>query len=108
MHPNYPSDKPGECRICGMTLERVEASDGRAVPGGQPGDVPGLVGVQIPAERTQLIGVRLARVERGPLGEGSPLVGFVSPDETRLKRVQLRVAGGVQDVAMHRTGATVR
>jgi Cu(I)/Ag(I) efflux system membrane fusion protein len=35
-------------------------------------------------------------------------VGFVAPDETRLRRVQLRVAGWVQDVAMNRTGETVR
>ncbi len=108
MHPNYTSDKPGECPICGMTLELVPSGDGHAAHTEQPGDVPGLVTVQIPAERTQLIGVRLARVERGALGEGSPLVGFVAPDETRLKRVQLRVAGWVQDVAMNRTGETVR
>ena len=108
MHPNYTSDKPGECPICSMTLELVPSGDGHASHADQPGDVPGLVTVQIPAERTQLIGVRLARVERGALGEGSPLVGFVAPDETRLKRVQLRVAGWVQDVAMNRTGETVR
>ncbi len=105
MHPNYTSDKPGECPICGMTLERV---DGLETHDAHAGDVPGLATVQIPAERTQRIGVRLARVERGTLGEGSPLVGFVAPDETRLRRVQLRVAGWVQDVAMNRTGETVR
>jgi multidrug efflux pump subunit AcrA (membrane-fusion protein) len=105
MHPSYTRDKPGDCAICGMTLERVDPAERSAA---QRGDVPGLVSVQIPAERTQLIGVRLARVERGSLGEGSPLVGFVAPDETRLKRVQLRVAGWVQDVAMNRTGETVR
>ena len=31
MHPNYTSDKPGDCPICGMTLERVETGEiGRA------------------------------------------------------------------------------
>ncbi len=106
MHPNYTSDKPGECPICGMTLEAVDNSEGTATDVHR-GDVPGLVTVQIPSERTQMIGVRLARVERGALGEGSPLVGFVAPDETRLRRVQLRVAGSVQDVAMDRTGELV-
>src|SRR5204862_1213363 len=77
-------------------------------PQGATGDVPGLTTVQIPAERTQLIGVRLARVEAGALGGGSSLVGFVAPDETRLKRVQLRVAGWVQDVQVNRTGELVR
>ena len=146
MHPSYTSDKPGECAICGMTLERVETA-GAADPGprrivyyrnpmnpsatspvpmkdqmgmdyvpvysdegsaaGQ-GDVPGLATVQIPAERTQLIGVRLARVERGSLAGAATLVGFVAPDETRLKRVQLRAAGWVQDVHVNRTGELVK
>jgi Cu(I)/Ag(I) efflux system membrane fusion protein len=109
MHPSYTSDKPGECPICGMTLERVvsgAAGTGEASAGAR-GDVPGLTTVQIPAERTQLIGVRLARAEAGSLGESSSLVGFVAPDETRLKRVQLRVAGWVQDVRVNRTGELV-
>lgn len=106
MHPSYTSDKPGDCPICNMKLEPVPTG---ATPGpGETGDVPGLTTVQIPEERTQLIGVRLARVELGGLGEGSPLVGFVAPDETRLKRVQLRVAGWVQDVAVNQTGEVVR
>lgn len=106
MHPNYTSDKPGECPICGMNLEQVEMSE-TATHAGHDGGVPGLTTVQIPSERTQLIGVRLARAERGGLGEGAPLVGFVSPDETRLKRVQLRVSGWVQNVTMNRTGEHV-
>ena len=107
MHPNYTSDKPSDCPICGMKLEAVETEDGLAHDT-HAGDVPGLVTVQIPAARTQLIGVRLAQVERGSLGDGSPLVGFVSPDETRLRRVQLRVSGWIQSVAMDRTGESVR
>ena len=93
MHPNYTSDKPGECPICGMTLELVSLGDGATTSASDAGNVPGLTTVEIPAERTQLIGVRLARAERSALGEGSPLVGFISPDETRIKRVQLRVSG---------------
>ena len=108
MHPSYTSDKPGECPICGMTLERVASGDAVAGAEAEAGDVPGLATVQIPAERTQLIGVRLARVEAGSLGDGSSLIGFVAPDETRIKRVQLRVAGWVQDVQVNRTGELVR
>jgi Cu(I)/Ag(I) efflux system membrane fusion protein len=107
MHPSYTSDKPGECPICGMSLERVEAGAATADEAAS-GDVPGLVTVQIPVERTQRIGVRLARVEAGALGEGRSLVGFVAPDETRMKRVQLRVAGWVQDVVVNRTGELVK
>jgi len=147
MHPGYTSDKPGECPICGMTLERVDPGVAGAAGTGprrivyyrnpmnpsatspvpmkdqmgmdyvpvysdegssaRQGDVPGLATVEIPAERTQLIGVRLARVERGSLGGATSLIGFVAPDETRLKRVQLRVAGWVQDVQVNQTGELV-
>ncbi|MEQ1833674.1 MAG: efflux RND transporter periplasmic adaptor subunit [Candidatus Eisenbacteria bacterium] len=107
MHPNYTSDKAGDCPICGMKLEAVEPEDGRSHDT-HAGDVPGLVTVQIPAARTQLLGVRRATVQRGSLGDGAPLVGFVSPDESRLRRVQLRVSGWVQSVAMNRTGESVR
>ncbi len=107
MHPSYTSDKPGDCPICNMRLEPVP-TETAASHAGHAGDVPGLAPVRIPSDRVQLIGVRLARAERGSLGEGAPLVGFVTPDETRLRRVQLRVAGWVQDVAMNRTGESVR
>ena len=107
MHPSYTSDKPGECPICGMSLERVDAGAETAAEAAA-GDVPGLATVQILSERTQRIGVRLARVEVGSLGEGSSLVGFVAPDETRMKRVQLRVAGWVQDVGINQTGELVK
>lgn len=107
MHPSYTSDKPGDCPICNMRLEPVHAGTALASDG-MGGDVPGLSGVQIPEERLQLIGVRLARAERGGTMVGAPLVGFVTPDESRLKKVQLRVAGWVQDVSMNRTGERVR
>jgi Cu(I)/Ag(I) efflux system membrane fusion protein len=105
MHPSYTSDKPGDCPICNMKLEPVTTA--ATSHAGHEGDVPGLAPVQIASARTQLIGVRTARVTRGSLGEGSPLVGFVAPDESRLRRVQLRVAGWVKDVQVNRTGELV-
>ena len=106
MHPSYTSKQPGDCPICNMRLEPVHAAATAADHAA--GDVPGLATVQIPEERLQLIGVRLARAERGSPGSGAALVGFVTPDETRIKRVQLRVAGWVQDVTMSSTGEHVR
>ena len=105
MHPSYTSDKPGDCPICNMKLEPVPTPSPTHT--GHEGDVPGLAPVQIASARTQLIGVRTARVTRGSLGDGSPLVGFVAPDESRLRRVQLRVAGWVKDVQVNRTGEVV-
>ncbi|HEY6867378.1 MAG TPA: efflux RND transporter periplasmic adaptor subunit, partial [Candidatus Eisenbacteria bacterium] len=109
MHPSYTSDKPGECPICGMTLERVEVGGttaGRAASE-QPSDVPGLAAVTLEPERIQLIGVRTARVESRPLGGRLDLVGFVAPDESRLRRVQIRAAGWIQTLYVTETGAHV-
>ncbi len=109
MHPSYTSDKPGECPICGMSLEPMpeEEHAGHAAMGHE-GNVPGLTAVHLTPERVQLIGVRFARVEKRPLGGALDLVGFVAPDEARLKRVQLRVAGWVQQLMVNRTGEAVQ
>lgn len=107
MHPSYTSDRPGECPICGMTLEPIPAGGIGAAPTAQAGDVPGLTSVHIAPDRVQLIGIRTARVERRPLGGQLELVGFVTPDETRLSRVQIRVAGWVQELFVNRTGDRV-
>ncbi len=103
MHPNIVADHPGECPICGMSLVKVAAS---SVPGhdGPAGDVPGLTSVTLGPERVQMIGVRTARVERGDVGAQLDLVGFVTPDESRLKRVHLRVAGWVRQLYANETG----
>ncbi len=103
MHPSYTSDRPGECPICGMDLEPAPTVDSTA----SGGNVPGLSVVAIGPERLQLIGVRTAVVERTPLGSQTPLVAFVAADESRVRRVQLRVSGWVQTMNVTRTGATV-
>jgi Cu(I)/Ag(I) efflux system membrane fusion protein len=108
MHPSYTSARPGECPICGMTLEPIPAGGVATGPTAASGDVPGLTSVQITPERVQLIGVRTAIVERRPIGGRLDLVGFVTPDEARLKRIQVRVAGWVQELFVSRTGETVR
>lgn len=106
MHPAYTSDRPGECPICGMALVKVAAAPNAG--GTAPGDVPGLVPVEITPERIQRIGVRTARVERGDVGGQLDLVGFVTADESRLRRVQLRVSGWVRSLNVSETGARVR
>ena len=110
MHPGYTSDQPGNCPICGMTLERVAAGDAAAAraAASHAGDVPGLVAIEVTPERAQRIGVRTTVVGRRPLGSRLELVGFVAPDESRMRRVQLRIAGWVQQLDVSRTGETVR
>jgi len=107
MHPSYTSDKPGECPICGMTLEKVEVADAHGGHEATHSDVPGLAAVTIAPERVQMIGVRTAIAQKRSLGGQLELVGFVTPDETRLKRVQIRVSGWVERLYVNRTGEHV-
>jgi len=106
MHPTYTSDLAGECPICGMSLEPIPAGGG-AGQLAAGGNVPGLTSVHISPERVQLIGVRTALVEQHAVGGRLDLVGFVTPDEARLNRIQIRVAGWVQELFVSRTGETV-
>ncbi|MGH7740569.1 MAG: efflux RND transporter periplasmic adaptor subunit [Candidatus Eiseniibacteriota bacterium] len=110
MHPSYTSDKPGECPICGMTLEPVVmgADSADHAASAANGDVAGLTTVTITPERIQLIGVRTARVERSSVSGQLDLVGFVAPDESRIKRVQIRVSGWIRELYVNQTGFEVR
>ena len=116
MHPSYTSDRPGECPICGMTLEPIPATEeGHAAHAGGPGSaagaagqVPGLAPIQISPERIQLIGVRTAVATKRAMGGRIELVGFVTPDEKSLRRVQIRTSGWIQKLYVNQTGETVR
>jgi multidrug efflux pump subunit AcrA (membrane-fusion protein) len=107
MHPSYTSDKPGECPICGMTLEKVVLGDTTATAVQDAGNVPGLISVHITPERIQRIGVRTARVVRSAASGELELVGFVTADETRLRRVQIRASGWVRRLFVNATGGRV-
>ena len=107
MHPTYTSDRPGECPICGMTLEPIPPGGIGGPASGNEGDVPGLTSVHLTPERVQMIGVRTAVVEKRPVGSRLDLVGFVAPDESRLKRIQIRASGWVQELFVSRTGDPV-
>lgn len=107
MHPTYTSDRKGECPICGMDLEPIPTTAASDSSFARAGDVPGLAPVHLTPERVQMIGVRYARVERRALDGGLELVGFIEPDETGIRRVQLRVSGWVQNLAVNRTGQLV-
>jgi multidrug efflux pump subunit AcrA (membrane-fusion protein) len=105
MNPSATSPGPMKDEM-GMDYVPVYSDEGRAGAGRQ-GDVPGLTAVDITPERVQLIGVRTARVERSALSGQLDLVGFVTPDESRLRRVQIRVSGWIRKLYVNQTGAAV-
>jgi len=106
MNPSATSPGPMKDEM-GMDYVPVYSDEGQAGAGRQ-GNVPGLAAVDITPERVQLIGVRTARVERSALSGQLNLVGFVTPDESRLRRVQIRVSGWIRQLYVNQTGARVR
>jgi multidrug efflux pump subunit AcrA (membrane-fusion protein) len=91
-----------------MTLEKAVLGDTTATRTAGAGNVPGLTSVHITPERIQLIGVRTARVVRSAAGGELELVGFVTADETRLSRVQIRTSGWVRRLFVNATGGRVQ
>jgi Cu(I)/Ag(I) efflux system membrane fusion protein len=108
MHPSYTSDRPGECPICGMTLEPIPKGGIGAADSVHAGDVPGLSTVHLTPERVQMIGVRTAVVSRRALGGDLELAAEVQPDEGAIRRIQLLVSGQVQQLIVSRAGDPVK
>jgi membrane fusion protein, copper/silver efflux system len=132
MHPEVISDKPGRCPICKMNLVPVidssktapvkpqksksdSHSDTQSMPGMDMGSnkntiqtsVPGLTSVTFTTERLQLIGIKTGFVQRQDIGGTIDIAGYVTPDETRLKNINIRVSGWVQNLFVDKTGQYV-
>ncbi len=103
MNPSATSPVPMKDE---MGMDYVPVYSDEAAGSGQ-GNVPGLTSVDISPERIQLIGVRTARVERSGAGGTLDLVGFVTPDESRIRRVQIRVSGWIRELYVNETGVRV-
>jgi membrane fusion protein, copper/silver efflux system len=108
MHPAYTSGKPGIAPDCGMRLEPVYEDDhGRGATVTREPRAPDVT-VHVSPERQQLIGVRLAAVERTTAGEPLRAYGRVAPDETRSYRVDMGIDGYIRDLSTVTTGSQVR
>jgi len=117
MHPEIVRDGPGECPICGMDLvpmtiatdSSVEQADHGVGGAGGLGSapVPGLVPVTIEPQRLQLIGIRTEKVETRQIDDELRLVGYITPDESRVSNVHFRISGWVQQLFVNETGQAV-
>jgi len=108
MNPSFKSDKPGMAP-CGMPLEPVYADSGDAVTNGtktQASMPPGTI--RISPEKQQLIGVRVATVEKAPWSHSLRVLGRVAPDETRVYRINAAVNGWIEDALPVTTGSLVK
>lgn len=119
MHPSIVQDHPGNCPICGMKLVRVASATAhkaestvaataaaKAEPSASP-LVAGMAPVEIDADRQQLIGLKTSEVVEGTVGGAWRTVGRVAVDETRVRHVNLKVAGFVERVYVDYVGKKV-
>ncbi len=109
MHPNYHSDKPGDCPICGMKLvpdddmahpagAEAQKNDSVAMPMGT---------IRVSPEKQQLIGVKFGEVTPSAGVHSFRSVGQVAMDETRFTKVQTRIDGWIEKVYVDFTGKFV-
>jgi Cu(I)/Ag(I) efflux system membrane fusion protein len=109
MHPDYVSDKPGDCPICGMDLVPIEGeAKGSGLPPAVESAVPGLAAVAPKEGELRLAGVQTAVAVRRSLTPTSRAVGVVTADESRVRRVQVRITGWVEKLHVSTTGQPVR
>lgn len=103
MHPQFHSDRPGDCPSCGMRLEPVHS--GSATPGAAS---MSSAGVQIDPDKQQVLGIRVARVQRGSGPREFRTVGRVVADETRVYRINAATDGWIRKLGPATTGSLVK
>jgi Cu(I)/Ag(I) efflux system membrane fusion protein len=105
MHPTYVSDRPGDCRICGMKLVPFEAG-----PSPEPASatLAGRAAVHLSAERRMLLRPRSEAVRVRPVRRTLRTVGRVAVDERRLHHIHIKYDGYVEHLYVDFTGRFVR
>ena len=108
MHPSYKSDKPGVAPDCGMKLEPVFAEDVKSALSTSPAtELPrGAVGIDAATQR--LLGIRLAVVEKSAPTQIIRAVGRVTPEDTRVYRINPGVDGFIRDTFNDSVGTFVK
>jgi RND family efflux transporter MFP subunit len=107
MHPNFRSDKPGDCGICGMRLVPDEAPEQPAAETAAAGEMPAGA-MYISPEKQQLIGVTYGAAEYTTSTGSFRATGKVVIDETRVVKVQTRIEGWIEQVFANVTGDPVK
>jgi Cu(I)/Ag(I) efflux system membrane fusion protein len=106
MHPDYHSDHPGTCPVCGMSLKAVRAEG--ATSGDPAAGAPLHGSVQVSPERQQAIGVRVGVVGRAAGTQLLRTTGRVVADENRTYPIVAAVSGWIRKVENVTTGDVVK
>lgn len=111
MHPNYISEKPGQCPFCGMDLtpmdKHFDEGDSASAGSGAAG-ANGMHRVRIDPATVQNMGVKTETVARRDVQTEIRTNGKVKVDESRLSIVNARVMGYAEKLAVNVTGQVVR
>jgi Cu(I)/Ag(I) efflux system membrane fusion protein len=106
MHPDYRSHHPGNCPICGMSLEADRAGAASGSDATVAALPPGAV--QVSPQRQQAIGMRLGVVGRSAGTRRLRTTGRVAADENRTYPIVAALSGWMRDVASVATGDGVK
>ncbi len=101
MHLQILQDHFGTCPICAMDLVPIEEIQGGA------SSVDGLAAITIDPARQQLIGLRTAKVVLGATGGEIRAVVRLAPDETRIRKINVKVEGFVEKLYADFVGKAV-
>jgi hypothetical protein len=110
MHPNIVSNTPGTCPECNMNLVEKKEPPAQGHEGHKMGEVtpvPGRISVNLSPEKRQLIGLKLADVEKRDLSRLVRTAALVEHDETKYAKISPRFAGWVRQLHVNYTGASV-
>lgn len=106
MHPQYRSDRAGDCPICGMRLTRADTGESGNKLAPASLDTPGMV--QIGAARQQLIGVRTNEVRLESFSHVLRAPGRIAVDDQRLFRIVAVADGWIVDLGQNTVGRFVK
>jgi Cu(I)/Ag(I) efflux system membrane fusion protein len=101
MHPQIIQDHAGTCPICGMDLVPMDGQGTTAT------SLESHAAVTIDHERQQLIGLRTEKVAEETVSGELRALGRVAVDETRVRKVNLKVEGFVEKLFVDFVGKPV-
>ncbi|MEO5719710.1 MAG: efflux RND transporter periplasmic adaptor subunit, partial [Chthoniobacterales bacterium] len=99
MHPNIVSDKPGNCSICGMTLELVHKVKATGIP------TRGVVDLTF--QQRQLVNIRTVAAKMSEVDRTVRAVGVVTYDQSKVADLNSRVTGWVEKLLVDKPGEHV-
>ncbi len=107
MHPSYKSDRPGIAPDCGMKLVAVYAEDGSDTSSSVTAGLRAGA-VSIDGARQQLLGIRVAQVQKSAAVRVVRTVGRVSPEDTRIYVINGGVDGFIRETYNDSVGTLVK